>query len=283
MKMKNHIAFLGLLTLMALTSCKDKIKDTQSLAQMQDCPALRLYCKYADNENLTVAYLGDFCLNGKKIDALMIQSNEEEDWIQLKSEFGMIPECDSLIDSHCDSDSPSGGQKVISVGIGIDNDFFKDLGLDTITDLSQVDEERFDKMTEIIAGKIRDIVNSFPVPDTILPKDAVIVGEGSVKGLDDNGLTMDEYLNTLARAIGTTMLNEVIANNNGIEAEECELPDGVLFADSTMVDAIDYGHSGYVSAADASNRTIWLFFYDNQEECNNILTHIKDDLLVGQR
>ena len=278
--MKNLIAFLGLIALMTFASCKDRVDDAQPLAQEQDCPALRLYCKYADNENLTVAYLGDFCLNGKKLDALMIQANDDEDWSQLKAEFGMVPKCDSLIDSHCDT--PEGGKKVISVGVGIDADFFKDLGLDTVTDISQVDEERFDKMTETIKGKISDIVNNFPVPDTMLPKDAVIVGEGPVKGLESPNLSMDEYLNTLARAIGTTMLNEVIAKNNGIEADESELPDSVLFADSTMVDALDYGHSGYVTAADASNRTLWLFFYDNQEECNNILTHIKDDLLVGQ-
>lgn len=276
--MKNLIAFFGLLTLMAFASCRDKVDETQS----QTCPAIDLYCKYACNENLTVAYLGDFCLNGKKIDALMIQANEEEDWNQLKSEFGMNPKCENLIDSLCGTDTPSEGRKVISVGVGIDADFFKDLGLDTITDLSQVDEESFDKVTDIIAGKIRDIVNSFPVADTTLPKDAAIVGEGPVEGLDAIGLTMDEYFNTLARAIGITMLNEVIAKNNGIEAEESELSDGSLFADSTMMDAHDYGHSGYVSAADATNRTIWLFFYDNQEECNNILTHIKDDLLVGQ-
>ena len=127
--MKNLIAFLGLIALMTLASCKDRMDDAQTLAQKQDCPALRLYCNYADNKNLTVAYLGDFCLNGKKLDALMIQANDEEDWSQLKSEFGMIPKCDSIIDSRCDT--PESGKKVISVGVGIDADFFKDLAVES--------------------------------------------------------------------------------------------------------------------------------------------------------
>ena len=55
-----------------------------------------------------------------------------------------------------------------------------------------------------------------------------------------------------------------------------------MLADSTIVDARDYGHSGYVSAADAANSTLWLFFYDDQEECNNILTHIKDDIIINK-
>ena len=278
--MKNLIAFLGLTTLMALAACKDKVNDPEVVAPSPDNAALRLYYKYAEDPNLTVAFMGDFCLNGNKIDALMIQANEEEDWDQLKLEFGMAPKLDSIIQEDCDLDVQPEDQKVISIGVGIDTDFLQELGLDTITDLSQVDDERFAKMTETIAGKVRAIVSNFPMPDSTLPTDAVIAGDGPVEGLDDTGLTLDEYLNTLAQAIGTAMLNEVIAKNGGTVTDDGDKTDGFFFADSTSIDPSNYGHCGYVSAADAANRTLWLFFYDNQEECNNILTHIKDDILV---
>ena len=275
--MKNLIAFLGLTALMALAACKGKVNDQEAVAPSPDNAALQLYYKYAEDPNLTVAYMGDFCLNGNKIDALMIQANEE-DWDQLKLDFGIYPKCDSLIQEDDNLAVQPEDKKVISIGVGIDTDFLQELGLDTITDLSQVGDERFTKMTEAIAGKIRAIINNFPLPDTTLPADAVIVGDGSVEGLDGTNITMDEYLNTLAQAIGTAMLNEVIAKNT--EAGNVE---NDMLADSTIVDARNYGHSGYVSAADAANHTLWLFFYDNQEECNNILTHIKDDILVGQQ
>ena len=276
--MKSIFRYLIIIALLGTVSCKENTKQTPSI----DNAALKLYYQYADNENLTVAYLGDFSLDGNKIDALMIQANEEEDWSQLKAEFGMSPNRDSIIHEDCDLAAPQENQKVISIGVGLDTDFLKELGLDTITDLSQVDEERFNEMTKIIAEKISDIINNFPMPDTTLPTNATIVGDGPVKGLDDTSITMEEYLNTLSQAIGTAMLNEMIAKNSGIATEEGDNLDGKLYADSTSIDPSDYGHSGYVSAADAANRTIWLFFYDDQKECNNILNHIKDDIIVGQ-
>lgn len=45
-----------------------------------------------------------------------------------------------------------------------------------------------------------------------------------------------------------------------------------------MTNAITHGHCGYITAANHEKRSVWLFFYDNQVECNNILTHIKEDL-----
>ena len=276
MEMKNLIAFLAFVAMVALASCSDTTRENGNNSTTGNA-ALELYYKYAGNENLTVAYLGDFSLNGNKIDALMIQANDEEDWNRLKAEFGMAPQCDSITQEDGDPAANPEDKKVISIGVGLDADFIKELGLDTITDLNQVDEERFKKMTEIIAEKISDIVNSFPLSDTTLPANATIKGDGPVEGLDITNITMEEYLNTLAQAIGAAMLNEVIVKNTEAGSVEND-----MLADSTIVDAREYGHSGYVSAADAANSTLWLFFYDDQEECNNILTHIKDDIIINK-
>lgn len=186
--MKNLFAFLTILTVMALASCSSH---TESLSESGNT-ALDLYFQYADRENLTVAYLGDFSLEGCKIDALMIQANDEEDWEQLKSEFGMQSEADSLGDS-----ADLEGEKKVSVGLEIDADFVSELGLDTITDLGQVDEGRFNRLTQIIADKMREVVNA-----TVADDSPVIIG--------DKSMSLDEYLNTLAVAVATDLLNEVV-------------------------------------------------------------------------
>ena len=48
------------------------------------------------------------------------------------------------------------------------------------------------------------------------------------------------------------------------------------------MEAGDSTRRGYVSAADNDKHIIWLFFYDNQEECNTILTHIREDIIVNE-
>ena len=75
-------------------------------------------------------------------------------------------------------------------------------------------------------------------------------------------MSLDEYLNTLAVAVANDLLDEVVEKNKAARQND----------NSTR--------RGYVSAADNNNRTIWLFFYNSQEECNNILTHIKDDIVL---
>jgi len=76
--MKNLFTYLALLFAIGLSACKEKadVPETKACEKA----ALELYCKYADNENLTVAYLGDLSINGKCIDALMLQANDEADW-----------------------------------------------------------------------------------------------------------------------------------------------------------------------------------------------------------
>ena len=254
--MKNLFAFLTVLTMMALASCTGHSGNTEILSESGNT-ALDLYYQYADRENLTVAYLGDFSLEGCKIDALMIQANDEEDWEQLKNEFGMQSDADSLWDS---SASPE-GEKKVSVGLEIDADFVSELGLDTITDLGQVDEERFNRMTQIIADKMREVVDA-----TVADDSPVIIG--------DKSMSLDEYLNTLAVAVANDLLNEVVEKNKAVRQNHT--------IDSSNMEAGDSTRRGYVSAADNNNRTIWLFFYNSQEECNNILTHIREDIIVNE-
>lgn len=277
--MKHLSTYLAIIAVTVLASCYHR-GDGGSPKSAPDNAALELYYKYADRD-LTVAYLGDFSINGNKIDALMIQSNDSSEWTQLKLDFGMVPRYDSICSdsTNCRPTEGHDDQKKMAISIGIDTDFIVELGLDSITDLSQVDEERYRKMTEIIAGKIRSIVSS--ISDSIQPK-GVIVDDNAVK-IEDSIASMNEYIQTLAVAVSNSLLTELIRNNtmtaDSTAVNELEtLREHAI--DSTMKSSRNYGHCGYISAADDCSMTLWLFFYDNQEECNVILTHIKDDLLI---
>lgn len=61
--------------------------------------ALKLYEKYADNEKLTVAYLGDLTLQDKTHDAVMIQASNDEDWEKLHDEFAVQQHVEAIEDS----------------------------------------------------------------------------------------------------------------------------------------------------------------------------------------
>ena len=79
-KVKGLVLCLLVLLAIGLSACKDASSETTS----SNKAAMELYCKYADNANLTVAYLGDLSVNGKCIDALMLQADNEMDWEMLK-------------------------------------------------------------------------------------------------------------------------------------------------------------------------------------------------------
>ena len=286
--MKNFFIYLAVLFAIGLSACKERTEAPETKACEK--AALELYCKYADNEDLTVAYLGDLTINGKCIDALMLQASEEADWEALKQDFGMMPY--DTAELNCPSDD-----KFVSVGVGIETDFLDDAILDTLTDISQIPKEDIEKYTLIVADKIREIMNSFQAPDSLLPNTAIIIGQGEVE-LEATDNTYDDYILTVSRAIVVGMIEEkiqanTIAENGGtpISLTSSETEGSATYGflrqqkeqgDRIMNDAQSHGHIGYITAADYDNRTLWLFFYDDQEECNTIITHIREDIIINK-
>ena len=287
--MKNRIPYLAVLLAVALSACKEKTDVTE--AKACEKAAMELYSKYADNTNLTVAYLGDFSINEKSIDALMLQANDEADWQTLKQDFGLVV---------CDTANVGNGQsddKVVSVGVGIETAFLDDSVFDTLTDISQIPEEDLEKFTLIVADKILEIMNSFQAPDSLLSNTAIIVGQGEVEP-EANDHTYDDYIMTVSRAVVVGLISERIEVNTLLKNGDTALPSASSEAeasaaqenlqklkeqgDQIMDDAQSHGHIGYITAADHDNRTLWLFFYDDQEECNTIITHIREDIIIRE-
>ena len=272
--MKSIVPYLVLLLTVVLSACKGK---TETPEKTSEKAALEIYCKYADNANLTVAYLGDLTVNGKCIDALMLQANNEADWETLKQDFGFM-NYDTI-----NSNYPNEGNPFM-VGVGIETDFLDGAVLDTLTDISQIPDADIERFTVIVADKIREIMNSFQAPDSLLPKTAVVVGQGEIEH-ESNDNTYDDYIMTIARAVVIGLISEKIAANSGDvpadTATQGSLQQQEGQSDLIMDDAKNQGHIGYITAADNDERTLWLFFYDDQEECNTIITHIREDIIIN--
>ena len=272
--MKSIVPYLVLLLAVVLSACKGK---TETPEKTSEKAALEIYCKYADNANLTVAYLGDLTVNGKCIDALMLQANNEADWETLKQDFGFMPYDTS--DLNCQNE-----ENPFMVGVGIETDFLDGAVLDTLTDISQIPDADIERFTVIVADKIREIMKSFQVPDSLLPQTAIVFGQGEIEHESENN-TYNDYIMTIARAVVIGLISEKIAANSGDvpadTATQGSLQQQEGQSDLIMDDAKNQGHIGYITAADNDEHTLWLFFYDDQEECNTIITHISEDIIIN--
>ena len=271
--MKKLFTYLALLLALGLSACKEN----SGVAETKDCEkaALDLYCKYADNKDLTVAYLGDLNINGKCIDALMLQASDEADWETLKRDFGMMPPDSANI--NCPNDD-----NFVSVGVGIETECLDDAFFDTLTDISQIPEEQIEEYTLIVADKIREIMNSFQAPDSLLPNTAIVIGQGEIEQ-EANNNSYDDYIVTVSRTVVVGMISERLEANSTAKATHDGFQQQKERNDRIMNDAHTYGHIGYITAADNEERSLWLFFYDDQEECNTIITHISEDMIINYK
>ena len=82
--------------------------------------------------------------------------------------------------------------------------------------------------------------------------------------------TVADNLNNYGLAYSDTVLNAEAT------FESIDQPSAI------MPDAAQHGKDGYIAAVDHINQTLWIFFYDNDEESATILQHIRKDLLVFQ-
>ncbi len=280
--MRTLSIFLAFIVMAGAVASCGKGKDPNKEGGKCNNAALELYCKYADNDNLTVAYLGDFNMQGKKIDAVMLQASDDDEWQLLRQDFGLVVENDSCEQAIDFSACPE-SDKVVSVGVGIETDFLDVVGLDSSTTRDQITEEHIRLFSENVAMQLHSILNNFGSSDSLMPAATIVVGDGPVK-YDSVSTSYDDYINAVSATIATDIIDEYFAQRDSItviadsEAYRKSIEEG----DNMMTNAKLHGHSGFITAADHSNRTLWLFFYDDQQECNNILTHIREDIIIKE-
>ena len=264
--MKTLVPYLTVLLAIGIAACTERTASETTTCRKA---AMEMYCKYADNANLTVAYLGDLSVNGKCIDALMLQADNETDWEMLKRDFGFMTY--DTANFNCPNDD-----NPVMIGVGIEADFLDDAIFDTLTDISQIPDEDIERFTLIVADKMRKVMNSFQTPDSLLPNTAIIVGQGEIEHESTNN-TYDDYIMTVARTIVVGMINDKIQPDT---VANLGLQQQMDWNHSIMDDAQTHGHMGYITAVDNDEHALWLFFYDNLEECNTIISHISEDMII---
>ena len=128
----------------------------------------------------------------------------------------------------------------------------------------------------IVANKILEIMSNFQTPDSLLPNTAIIVGQGEIEH-ENTDNTYDDYIMTVARSIVIGMINDRIQPDT---TRNLSMQQQMDWNHSIMDDAQTHGHIGYITAVDNDERALWLFFYDDQEECNTIINHISEDMII---
>ena len=265
-------AYLAVLLVLWLSACKGRDASPETTASNKAAMELYQVCRQQQPHR---GLSRRPSVNGKCIDALMLQADNETDWEMLKRDFGFMSYDTSNFNCPND-DNP------VMVGVGIETDFLSDAIFDTVTDISQIPDEAIEKYTLIVADKIREIMNSFQAPDSLLPNTAIVIGQGEIEQ-EANNNSYDDYIVTVSRTVVVGMISERLEANSTAKATHDCFQQQKERNDRIMNDAQTYGHIGYITAADNEERSLWLFFYDDQEECNTIITHISEDMIINYK
>ena len=247
--MQKKLTILLILIATLFSSCLHNTTDNQSNA------ALELYCQYAGNSNLTVAYLCDFMVGQHAINAVMIQAVDDDSWSWLQNEFDVTQH---------------------------DNNYAIEMGMEWNTNLT-VDESVFEKeyldneeiefFAHAIVSQLNETMNSLLDTDGEVQKATLEINE-DVDLSDGIDFGMEFRDTTAMRRILHAVANKL--SNGGLTYK-----DTIVEVDASVTqNASRHVHDGYIPAVDDSNRTIWIFYYDNAEEFSSIMTHIRKDIFI---
>lgn len=247
--MQKVLKILLIIIAALFSSCLHETTDNQSNA------ALELYCRYAGNNNLTVAYLCDFMVGQHAINAVMIQANDDESWNWLQDEFDVTQH---------------------------DNNYAIEMGMEWNTSLT-VDENVFEKeyldneeiefFAHAIVVQLNETMNSLLDTDGEVRRATLEIDE-DVDLSDGIDFGMEFRDTTAMRRILDAVANKL--SNGGLAYK-----DTIVEVDASVSqNASRNRQDGYVTAVDNSNHTLWIFYYDNADECSSIMAHIRKDIFT---
>jgi hypothetical protein len=191
--------------------------------------AKEVYLQYADRKNLTVALIGDY----QGYNAVMLQAQTTEDWLQLCEEFGVR----KYVDADALDSTRVSSLTVTSVNARDYN---------SLEDFESNADSNIREMVSHIADRL--IRQKFPQNSQPISIRIDTCYSVTKRMHYDHGVLVDS----------TGVFDTIIPNWNK----------------QLIKTTIDKGHSGYIIHDDSDALTLWLFFYSNDSEKDQILNTI---------
>lgn len=270
MKVLRLIVF-SIFTITLLWGCRHSETETPVDA------ALALYGKYADNDRLTVAYVGDYKVQESSIEAVMVQANDSKDWDWLQEEFGVPTAIEGLL-----PDSVTEQRYSVDMGVQWDGVLMDD----AILTKEHLSDAEIESIAQVVVDELSATISSLFSTELELGATSIVIGDES--NLMD-GMKFDMgFRDTTAIA----RISEMVAQklNNGLNYKDSSLQASSVVVDvdsygprnlpNTKQEAMDRGLTNHITVVDHGNRTLWAFFYENKDECDRILAHIRKDIFT---
>ena len=215
-----------LLVLLLLVACQH-----ETVLPEATSAAKEVYLQYADRKDLTVALIGDY----QGYNAVMLQAQTTEDWLQLCEEFG--------VKKHVDADELD-TTRVSSLTIASFN-------TRNYNNIEDVMSHLPDSCIREIVSHIYDSLNGLePTPYSQPYSIRIDTAYAITKRMHyDHGVLVDSS-GTPDNVVPTYLNNQLMKNT------------------------IEKGHTGYIIHDDSNALTLWLFFYSNENEKAQILNTI---------
>jgi hypothetical protein len=171
-----------------------------------------IYMQYADHDGLTVALLGDY--NG--YNAVMLQAQNTEAWLQLCDTFGVMPRADAQ-------------------------------ALDTV------------KVSHLSVSKVNNA--SLPMAKAQQLSEIFSVADSSL---------IQMHLDTAYSIVTSVSYDHGVQTDSSVTVRNGTSPE----SENLLPISLAHGNCGYVVYYDSDRMAIWLFFYSNDDELNQILNHV---------
>ncbi len=213
--------------------------------------AKEVYLQYADRKDLTVALIGDY----QGYNAVMLQAQDAEGWLRLCEEFGVGKNVDA---NALDSTKVSSLTTVSRTGGTTRN-------IDSVETISNALLQR------VIDSVLQEVVRS---------------GNMSGKVVIDTAYSFvhrEHYHHGVLVDSSTTTHRALNLQNNNHSSDSSAVSDILSnLLDNKLLDvARQNGYCGYIVYDNSTELTLWLFFYSNNDEYDQIINNIISKNISG--